>query len=71
MYVRDTYSNAYHSADDVELNNNINYEEYRSEPILGVGIHHHIGKAEGRQTLIEMECSMVIVATLTLRRFVL
>ena len=42
-----TYSNAYHITDEVELNNDINYEEYRSEAILVVGIHHHIGKAEG------------------------
>ena len=71
MYVHDTYTYAYHIADEVELNNDINYEEDRSEAILVVGIHHHIGKAEGIQTLIEMERSMMVVATLTLRRFVL
>ena len=71
MFMIPTYSNAYHIADEVELNNDVNYEEYRSEAILVVGIHHHIGKAEGRQTLIEMECSMMVVATLTLLRFVL
>ena len=71
MYVHDTYSSAYHIADEVELNNDINYEEDRSETVLVVGIHHHIRKAEGIQTLVGMECSMMVVATLTLRRFVL
>ena len=47
MFMIPTYSNAYHIADEVELNNDIDYEEYRSEAILVVGIHHHIGKAEG------------------------
>ena len=50
MYVHDTYTYAYHIADEVELNNDINYEEDRSEAVLVVGIHHHIGKAEGMRT---------------------